>query len=105
MSNTEGRDRRLRAFLDGLYFAYSRRELISPDPLEFLKPYDLPDREVVALVASSLAYGRVAQILRSVRRVLNALGPHPASSSWNVPSAFRRPSPASSTGSPRRRTW
>lgn len=77
MSNTEGRDRRLRAFLDGLYFAYSRRELISPDPLEFLKPYDLPDREVVALVASSLAYGRVAQILRSVRRVLNALGPHP----------------------------
>lgn len=28
-------------------------------------------------MASSLAYGRVAQILRSVRRVLDALGPHP----------------------------
>ena len=60
-SDTEGRDRRLKAFLEGLYFAYSRRELISPDPLEFLEPYDLPDREVVALVTSSLAYDRVGR--------------------------------------------
>ena len=51
----------LKPFLDGLYFAYNRRELVRPDPLLFLYDYDDPlDREVVGLVASSLAYGRVA---------------------------------------------
>ena len=68
---------RLRAFLEGLYFAYARRELIDPDPLAFLRGYNLPDREVVALVAASLAYGRVAQIMKSVERVLSRLGPNP----------------------------
>ncbi len=69
---------RLRPFLDGLYFVYNRRELIHPDPLLFLYRYDdLLDREIAGLVASSLAYGRVAQILKSVSRVLDPLGPSP----------------------------
>ena len=69
---------RLRPFLDGLYFVYNRRELIHPDPLLFLYRYDDPlDREIAGLVASSLAYGRVAQILKSVSRVLDPLGPSP----------------------------
>ncbi len=69
---------RLKAFLDGLYFAYNRRELIRPDPLLFLYRYDDPvDREIAGLVASSLAYGRVAQIMKSVARVLEPLGPSP----------------------------
>ena len=72
-----GGERRLKAFLDGLYFAYARRELIHPDPLAFLHGHGLPDREVVGLVASSLAYGRVAQILKSVELVLSRLGPGP----------------------------
>lgn len=65
--------------LEELYSDYNRREYVSPDPLEFLYDYDSPaDREVVGLIASSLAYGRVASILASVRRVLGTLGAHPA---------------------------
>ncbi|MCL2684268.1 MAG: TIGR02757 family protein [Synergistaceae bacterium] len=65
--------------LEELYGEFNRREYVSPDPLEFLYHYDDPaDREVVGLVASSLAYGRVASILASVRKVLDVLGEHPA---------------------------
>ena len=68
----------MKAFLEGLYLVYNRRELVHPDPLEFLYNYDEPsDREVVGLVASCLAYGRVTQILKSVEKVLTPLGPHP----------------------------
>jgi len=64
--------------LDGLYEKYNRREFVHPDPLEFLYNYkDVRDREVVGLIASSLAYGRVKQILRSVSFVLERLGPFP----------------------------
>ncbi len=68
----------LGGFLEELYARIHRRELVHPDPLEFL--YDYPDpleREVAGLVAAALAYGRVAQILRSVREVLGRLGPSP----------------------------
>jgi uncharacterized protein (TIGR02757 family) len=65
--------------LEELYAEYNRREYVSPDPLEFLYLYDnQADREVVGLIASSLAYGRVTSILASVRRVLQALGKNPA---------------------------
>ena len=67
--------------LERMYRRLNRRAYVHPDPLEFLYHYDRPaDREVVALVASSLAYGRVKQILRSVGGVLDVLGPHPAES-------------------------
>ncbi len=49
-----------------------------PDPLEFLYSCKSPgDREIVGLVASSLAYGRVAQILKSVSYVLDKMGASP----------------------------
>ena len=68
----------LKAFLEGMYYVYARRELIYPDPLYFLYNYeDLRDREVAGLVSSSLAYGRVAQIMKSSERVLACLGSHP----------------------------
>ena len=64
----------LKRRLDALYLKYNRREFVSPDPLQFLYEYDDPaDREVVGLIASSLAYGRVAQIIRSVRSVLGRM--------------------------------
>ena len=37
MLNTE----ELRAFLEGLYYVYARRELINPDPLYFLYNFDI----------------------------------------------------------------
>ena len=69
---------KLKAFLEGLYYVYARRELINPDPLYYLYNYeDVRDREIVGLIASSLAYGRVAQIMKSVERVLSYLGKSP----------------------------
>lgn len=68
----------LKAFLEGMYYVYARREIINPDPLYFLYSYhDVRDIEVVGLIASSLAYGRVAQIMKSVERVLACLGNEP----------------------------
>jgi uncharacterized protein (TIGR02757 family) len=57
-----------------LYETYNRREYVHPDPLEFLYDYEeLRDREIVGLVASSLAYGAVRQILKSVAFVLERM--------------------------------
>lgn len=68
----------LKAFLEGLYYVYARREIINPDPLYFLYSYhDVRDREIAGLIASSLAYGRVSQIMKSVERVLACLGEEP----------------------------
>lgn len=69
-----------RETLEALYAAYNRPEWVSPDPLECVLPFADPlDREIAALVASGLAYGRVNQIVRSVRLVLDRLGPSPRS--------------------------
>ena len=60
--------------LERLYAKYNRREFVHPDPLEFLYRYDDPrDREIAGLVASSLAYGRVKQILASVGSALDRM--------------------------------
>ena len=68
----------LKARLDELHSQWNQREYVSPDPLETLYEYENPlDREVVGMVASGLAYGRVAQILISVRRVSCDVRPHP----------------------------
>jgi uncharacterized protein (TIGR02757 family) len=65
--------------LDRLVTRYNRRRYVHPDPLEFLYRYpDVRDREIAGLVAASLAYGRVAQILRSVAKALAVMGPSPA---------------------------
>jgi uncharacterized protein (TIGR02757 family) len=62
--------------LDELYAVYNRRQFVHPDPLEFLYEYEeLGERETAGLVASSLAYGRVEQIVRSVRAALERMGP------------------------------
>ena len=68
----------LREMFEGVYADYNRPEWISPDPLECVLPYEDPlDREIAALVASGLAYGRVGQIVKSVRFVLDCLGTSP----------------------------
>ncbi len=72
-----GLDRLGRA-LEQTYALYNAARYIHPDPLEFLAAYPaLEDREIVGLVASSLAYGRVTGILASVAKILDVLGPHP----------------------------
>jgi len=69
----------LKETLEHLYGKYNKREFVHPDPLEFLYLYEDPlDREIVGLIASSLAYGRVFQILRSVSNVLEKMAPSPS---------------------------
>jgi uncharacterized protein (TIGR02757 family) len=71
-------NKKLKLMLDELYEQYNRAEYINPDPLEFLSAYpNTEDREIVAFVASSLAYGHVSQILRSVSKILNIMGRSP----------------------------
>lgn len=69
----------LSRYLDGLYERFNRRRYVEPDPLQFLYAYpDLRDREIAALAASGLAYGRVRQIVRNLSTLFQALGPCPA---------------------------
>ncbi|MFA6566899.1 MAG: TIGR02757 family protein [Victivallales bacterium] len=64
-----------RKHLDSLYLKYNRRDFVHPDPLEFLYRYEnARDREIAGLIASSLAYGNVKQILKSVSKVLDKTG-------------------------------
>jgi uncharacterized protein (TIGR02757 family) len=64
--------------LESIYQKYNKRDLVHPDPLEFLYNYsEKESRELVALIASTLAYGRVAQILKSVNYILDKMQPDP----------------------------
>lgn len=68
----------VRTMMDNLYLMYNKREYVHPDPLEFLYQYDnVRDRELTGLIASSLAYGRVFQILAGVKSVLRRMGSSP----------------------------
>ena len=68
-----------RNMLERLYLKYNDRRFIPSDPVEFVHRYDDPrDRELVALIASSLAFGNVKQIRGSVARALDILGAVPA---------------------------
>jgi len=49
------------------------------DPVDFAHRYDREvDREVVGLVAASLAFGNAVAARASIERLLDSLGPHPA---------------------------
>ena len=68
----------LKKKIHALYNQYNKRGYVHPDPLEFLYLYkEIRDREIVGLIASSLAYGRVKQILKSVSFVLDKMNPSP----------------------------
>lgn len=68
----------LKPALDALYETWNRPEFISPDPLQTMRRFSNPDdREIAGLIASSLAFGNVKQILASIANVLDAM-PRPA---------------------------
>jgi len=69
----------LKEELDKLYLTYNHRKFVHPDPLEFLYDYEnIEDREIAGLISSSLAYGRVNQIIKSVSLVLDKMKPSPS---------------------------
>jgi len=69
---------RLEGFLEAQYARYNRAEFAAQDPVRFVREHADPlEREVVALLAASLAYGRIEAIKRSVRELLSRLGGRP----------------------------
>lgn len=71
------RESSLKAYLDRLYKTFDI-EFLSTDPLEFVHKFKKnEDREIVGLISSSLAYGRVEGIKRSVGKVLSVMGGRP----------------------------
>ena len=65
---------KFRAQCEALYAKYNHREFIGSDPLQFVWRYDQArDREVVGLIASSLAFGGVSQIAKCVEAVLQRM--------------------------------
>ena len=73
------RSAEIRSVLEELYAKYNHRRLVKPDPLQFLYRYSKrADVEVVALLASALAYGRVRQIEKSLSRLFEYMGKSPS---------------------------
>ena len=69
---------KLRALFEGLYEKYNRKELIRPDPLQFIYRYTNPaDMELVGLLSACLAYGRVEQIQNDLNNLLGRMGSSP----------------------------
>ncbi|HMA69510.1 MAG TPA: TIGR02757 family protein [Candidatus Mcinerneyibacterium sp.] len=62
----------LKEFLENIYKKYNKKKYVNPDPLIFLYDYpDLKNREIIGLLASSLAYGQVAQIIKTNRSIIS----------------------------------
>lgn len=77
--------------LDRLLENADRSAHLASDPVSFVHRYeDAADREVVGLIASSLAFGNVVAVRRSVQRVLDALGDPPARAIDVDPRTLRR---------------
>ncbi|MCK9273598.1 MAG: TIGR02757 family protein [Syntrophales bacterium] len=70
--------RLLLPLFEELYERYNRRYFVYTDPLFFLYNYkDKQNREIAGFLTSALAYGRVAQIKKSVACVLGEMKPDP----------------------------
>jgi uncharacterized protein (TIGR02757 family) len=68
----------LKPVLDRLYTTFNYPDSAA-DPVQLVRRYQRPDdREVVALCAASLAFGRVASVLQSIERLLAIIGDRPA---------------------------
>ena len=68
----------IKTVLDKLYIKYNHRELIKPDPLQFVYRYDKSsDQEIIALLSADLAYGRVEQIEKSLTKLFQLMGDSP----------------------------
>jgi uncharacterized protein (TIGR02757 family) len=68
----------LKPSLDRLYDAFNHPES-ALDPIQIVRRYEaVADREVVAFVASALAFGRVASVMASIEAICRVLGPRPA---------------------------
>jgi len=71
-------DSRLRGALENLYAGYNAERSVN-DPVWKVHDYSrADDREIVAFMASALAFGRVQSVLNSIDGMLKVMGPSPA---------------------------
>lgn len=72
-------DDSLRAHLDALVASTDREGRLASDPLGLVHAFPRDeDREIVGLLAATLAFGNVVAIRRSIGRVLDVLGERPS---------------------------
>jgi len=70
---------KLKQIFEELYNRFNHRELIKPDPLQFVYQYTKPsDKEIVAFLSAALAYGRVEQIEKSLTNLFTRMGKSPS---------------------------
>jgi uncharacterized protein (TIGR02757 family) len=82
---------RIRRVLERLYAKYNHRNLIEPDPLQFVYHYaTYADMEIAAFLAAALAYGRVEQIQKSLTELFKRMGESPYSFVRNFNEVRRR---------------
>jgi uncharacterized protein (TIGR02757 family) len=68
----------VKSALDRLYLAFNYPDSAA-DPIQIVRRYPrLEDREIVAFVASALAFGRVASVMASIEGICAVMGPSPA---------------------------
>ncbi|NLI10723.1 MAG: TIGR02757 family protein [Elusimicrobia bacterium] len=68
-----------KAFFENLYKKYNNRSYAFSDPISLVYNYEKNhlDAEIAGLIASSLAYGNVKQILKSLGKVFLVMGKSP----------------------------
>lgn len=68
----------LKTTLDRLYDSFNAPDSAF-DPVQVVRKYPrVEDREIVAFIASAVAFGRVASVVNSTNAICAVLGPHPA---------------------------
>ncbi len=81
MSVSADGKKKLRAFLDFAIESTAVEDRLANDPIGVVREFDDDaDREVVAFIAASLAYGRVNLVRAAVQRAIAPLGLSPAQS-------------------------
>ena len=68
----------LKSFLNSLYHRYNIKSFVQNDPIRFVHQFSQPkDQEIVAFIASTLAFGYRKQAIAFIHQVLNPLSPNP----------------------------
>jgi uncharacterized protein (TIGR02757 family) len=81
----------IKNILEKLYDRYNHKNLIKPDPLQFIYNYSNPgDMEIAGLLSAALAYGRVEQIQKSLTRLFELMGNSPYEFVMNFNQAKRK---------------
>ncbi|SDY12172.1 TIGR02757 family protein [Acetomicrobium thermoterrenum DSM 13490] len=76
-------------FLEMFYAKYNDKEKAKEDPVYFLHRFDdIRAREIIGIVAASLAFGRVSQIIKSIEKVVAIMEDNPRDFLLNVPEDY-----------------